>query len=142
MAKWVERLFGPNGTNVKGTKKMVQYLQQGDVLLHEEKIPTGRFEVGLNPILQHGEHTGHKHELRFMHEASRVLSAGAVPVESVPKFRILTDKATGTRYLKIDEVAYLVHEEHKTISVQPGEYRIGIVREYDHFKEEAREVVD
>jgi hypothetical protein len=108
------------------------YLQQGDVILESIKIPSEQLEVSFNHILQHGEHTGHKHALRFMHDAKR----------SSPQFEVLTNKETGSRYLKIGEPADLVHEEHKTIAVPPGEYEIRIVREYDHFKEEAREVVD
>jgi hypothetical protein len=36
----------------------------------------------------------------------------------------------------------VVHEEHRAFSVPPGTYRIGAVREYDHFAEEARSVLD
>ena len=110
----------------------MKYFQQGDCLFFETMIPKVTLERSDNPILQHGEHTGHKHALRFMHEGKR----------TTPLFEVLTNKETGSRYLKIGEPADLVHEEHKTIAVPPGEYEIRIVREYDHFKEEAREVVD
>jgi hypothetical protein len=36
----------------------------------------------------------------------------------------------------------LVHEEHHTINIPKGKYKITFVREYDHFLEEARQVID
>lgn len=127
-------------------KMKMEYFQQGDVLLFKEKLPLKRMEESVDPILQHGEHTGHKHALRFMHDSGhgfgRVVKESDLPVVSIPQFRVFINKETSIRYLKIDAPADLVHEEHKTIAIPPGEYRIGIVREYDHFKEEAREVID
>ena len=38
---------------------------------------------------------------------------------------------------------YTAHnDEHKPIEIERGNYIIGIVKEYDHFSEEAREVMD
>lgn len=34
------------------------------------------------------------------------------------------------------------HEEHGPITLVPGDYETGIVREMDHFAEEARNVID
>lgn len=36
----------------------------------------------------------------------------------------------------------VTHQEHHVVMVPPGTYDRQIVREYDHFTEEAREVVD
>jgi len=36
----------------------------------------------------------------------------------------------------------VTHQEHNTVLVPPGNYDRTIVREYDHFAEEARDVVD
>lgn len=36
----------------------------------------------------------------------------------------------------------VTHQEHHTVLVPPGDYDRMIVQEYDHFSEEAREVVD
>jgi hypothetical protein len=36
----------------------------------------------------------------------------------------------------------VTHQEHNTVLVPPGLYDRSIVQEYDHFSEEAREVVD
>lgn len=38
--------------------------------------------------------------------------------------------------------ADVTHQEHKTITLPPGEYDRIIVREYDHAEEEARKVED
>lgn len=136
MAKWLNRIRKATGLNMKEKTMNGGYYQQGDVLLHRESIPKRKkLEATADPILQYGEHTGHKHKLMFMHDTRHGSSIA-------PSFKILTEKATGTRYLKVEEPADLVHEEHRTITIPPGEYRIGIVREYDHFKEEARQVID
>ena len=34
------------------------------------------------------------------------------------------------------------HEEHNEVTLPAGKYRIGIVREYDHFAEMERRVAD
>lgn len=36
----------------------------------------------------------------------------------------------------------VTHQEHNTVLVPPGNYDRSIVQEFDHFTEEAREVVD
>ena len=102
------------------------YHQQGDTLYFKESIPTDAIE-DMNEqhskgIVQHGEHTGHKHQLHG------------------DGFRFY--KKQDKRYLRLLKPTPLKHEEHKEIMLQPGDYRIGIVREYDHFSEEAREVQD
>ncbi len=127
MAKRTKNLFGTESINMSHT-------QQGDVLLHPiANLPKG-LEISHNPILQHGEHTGHKHMLTFRHDGKRAGSG--------IQFEVLTNKKTGERFLNLKEVSDLVHEEHKTITIEPGLYRIGIVQEYDHFAEEARQVQD
>lgn len=112
--------------------------QQGDVILQEVIIPKGNFERIADPVLQWGEVTNHAHRLQmFTHEGNKA-SAGV----SNPKWELLLDKETKTKYLNVFEPTALSHEEHHTITIPPGEYRIGIVQEYDHFAEEARQVLD
>lgn len=114
--------------------------QQGDVILKKIKsIPSGNYEKSLDPIMQHGEH-GHFHTLvrkplAFLHEAT------AIGEVSCLQWEIFKEK-NGMRYLKINEPTDLSHEEHKTIHIPPGEYEINIVKEYDHWAEEARNVID
>jgi hypothetical protein len=97
--------------------------EQGDVLFHLDPIPKNAARKKFNGVVQHGEHTGHSH---------RLVDPGFEYFETPEK----------TRHLRIVTPTRLLHEEHKEILINPGEYRIGIVREYDHFEEEAREVVD
>jgi len=109
------------------------YLQQGDVIFHRADIPKSATEKIKSLVVQEGEHTGHAHRLMFRHGEG---TAGA-------RCEILRDPKTGERYLSIEkEPVNLSHEEHKTFAIPPGEYRIGIVQEYDHFAEEARQVQD
>lgn len=98
------------------------WYQQGDVLITPaEEIPDGAERVGTR-VLREGEATGHAHVATaddvqlFLHEGALYMRA-----------------PTGTE---------VVHEEHKAFRVPPGTYRIGAVREYDHFAEEARSVAD
>ena len=111
-------------------------IQQGDVLFKSTTIPNADYEVIKDPIVQHGEATGHKHMLMFRHDDMRTAAAPDVSWE------ILKNKVTGVRFLKVTEPTDLTHEEHNKITIPPGEYEIAIVREYDHFAEEARQVVD
>lgn len=73
-------------------------------------------------ILAHGELTGHAHAIKD--RGARLLETAA--------------KAT---YLEItDEVAHLVHEEHKTVELPKGVYRV--VRQTEYSPEELRNVAD
>lgn len=103
--------------------KPVTYYQQGDVLIKTiNSLPEG---LVVNPeglIVQHGEHTNHSHRL----------DSGTVYINPQTKIK----------YLTLVQDTTISHEEHKPIRLPRGTYEIGIVREYDHFSEEARAVVD
>lgn len=98
------------------------YYQQGDVLVVSiDEIPKATKLDHL--ILQTGEVTGHAH--RISNGLAELFETGS------------------TKYLKVlSDEAVLTHEEHKPITLPKGLYKIGIVREYDHFIEEARNVQD
>lgn len=95
--------------------------QQGDVLIKKVCAAKGK---KLNHLtLARGEATGHHHTITegdaelYEHE--------------------------GTFFLKVkSDNATLTHQEHGAVVLPQGEYEIGIVREYDHFTEEARRVQD
>lgn len=70
-----------------------------------------------------GEVTGHAH---------RAVGDGVALYETAPD----------TLWLSAPSGADVVHEEHRTITLPAGEYDRLIVREYDHFAEESRAVVD
>lgn len=100
--------------------------QQGDVLLEVVKIPLGaKRKSGL--VLAEGEITGHAHRL------------------NVPKgvTAELFQEEKGDLYLRVSGgKVELVHEEHAPQVIEPGEYRVGRVLEYDYDTEEARQVRD
>ena len=113
-----------------------EWYEQGDVLIIPAKIPAGvRTERGR--ILAYGEVTGHCHRLTDASDG-------------------LLIEVDGVLYLKVGPGGVdLAHEEHTTFEAQAGrridyapdhptdnEYRVGRVREYDHFAEEARQVQD
>lgn len=49
---------------------------------------------------------------------------------------------TGTMVLDAPHGATVTHQEHATVTVPSGKYDRRIVREYEHFAEEVREVRD
>lgn len=102
-----------------------EYYQQGDVIVERvEVFPQGEAvpaEGGML-ILARGELTGHTHA-----------------IDEVDGVRLI--KGTdGNLYLSLPLERNLVHQEHQTIAIPPGLYRVRQVREYDHFAEEARPV--
>lgn len=98
--------------------------QQGDVILQQVSpgsVPKGEKKPA-SPVLAEGEVTGHAHRL-----------AG--------EFRSF--EVGGGRYVMVQPGgATLTHEEHGPVTLPAGTYRVGIVREFDHFLEESREVRD
>jgi hypothetical protein len=98
----------------------VQYVQ-GDVYLVAGAIP-GHAAATRSKTLAEGEATDHAH-----------VAEGDVEIFELD----------GTLYLRVGESgAEIMHQEHKTLKVPEGEYEVGIVQEYDYFKEEARRVKD
>lgn len=94
-------------------------LQQGDILL--ERCDEIKGEKQAHLILSESKVTGHKHEI----------------VGNAELFLDGTDM-----YLKVIDTVKLVHEEHKSIEVERGNYKVRKAREYDHFEEQAKEVED
>lgn len=102
----------------------MNYYQQGDVLLFIEKIPKSAKEDLKTHIIEHGEHTGHAHRLTsqdFVH---------------------LQNPKTKERFLRIVKETTIAHEEHNPITLPPGDYRIGRVREKGMFDDLIAPVVD
>ena len=97
---------------------MKRIYRQGDVLLVEcEDVPADAKRmkrVGGKLILAEGEVTGHHHAV-LEREAELVESASA---------RAVFLKIMGSR------TAALTHQEHATIEVPPGTYRVVRQREY------------
>jgi hypothetical protein len=93
--------------------------QQGDVLLKTCAIDSENGKLFDGDLLHKGEQ--HHHRLRG-------------------KFEMYDDG--GVRHVRVIEPTELFHEEHKTIELPPGEYKLDLVREYDHWDEESRAVID
>lgn len=105
---------------------MTKIYRQGDVLVIETKcIPSNakpQAREGARIILAHGELTGHAHAIHD--KGARLLQCAA--------------KAT---FLEItDETASLVHEEHSTVSIPKGVYRV--LKQTEYSPEELRNVAD
>ena len=99
--------------------------QQGDVLLESvDALPQGASPVPRHNerfALARGEATGHAHTVANDVE---VLALGsALFCRAAAPFTVL-------------------HDEHKPITVPAGIYQVRRVREYDHFSDEALEVMD
>ncbi len=104
---------------------MERLVQQGDVLFFEVgELPEGSVKKS-GVIIAEGESTGHAHTL----------------VLDRPLIAELYEK-DGLLYVKAVEKVSVKHQEHKTITLNPGIWKVGRVREYDHFTEEARRVQD
>lgn len=106
----------------------IRLVQQGDVLFNEvDGLPDGLRKAKLpRPGLvtfAEGEVTGHHH------------SCVANGVE-------LYEDDKGTLWCSVEKTATVTHQEHNPVTLDPGVYRIGIVREVDPFEDEIRNVAD
>lgn len=100
------------GMIMKNKKLM---LRQGDVLIVRiDEMPSGTAELprtkrGL--VLAEGEVTGHAHR---------------IPSRSATLYRTEMDQ----RYMRVTAPVQLKHEEHKTVTIPPGDYHVSIHAEY------------
>lgn len=107
----------------------MELYRQGDVLIarissmpEQDLAPVEREKGRL--VLAHGEVTGHAHVV--VGEAELFTPADVSELEE--------------RFLRVEREATVVHEEHGTITLPPGDYRVGRQREYA--PEEIRTVAD
>jgi hypothetical protein len=108
--------------------KLIQY-RQGDVLVERY---AGQLPLGLEPIkresgrviLAHGEVTGHAHAIKRPNAA----------LFRDPKLAAIFLQVTG------DGPALLEHEEHTTITLEPGDYQV--IRQREYHPESIRQVED
>jgi hypothetical protein len=98
------------------------WYQQGDVTIKPvDAIPAGA-TASESRVLAEGEATGHKH-LAEAEDVKLYIHEGAL-------------------YMHAPNGTTVVHEEHHAVAIPPGDYLIGIVREFDHFAEESHRVID
>lgn len=100
-----------------------EVFQQGDVQLFPQAIPNGLEQIKGN-VVQEGEHTGHAHRLFD------------------GKFQLFEEPKTKERWLRVVTPVNFKHEEHHTRTIPPGDYRIGIIQQWDYETEESKRVVD
>jgi hypothetical protein len=89
--------------------------------MRNTRIPKGAKRKSNNHLAE-GEATGHFH-------------AATAPDVALYEYE-------GGLMLAAPSGTEVTHQEHHTVLVPPGNYDRTIVQEYDHFTEEAREVVD
>lgn len=108
-------------------KNKYVFYQQGDVICESvECIPADAKKVEAKPrgyVLAEGEVTGHAHVIDKVAD-----------IEFVEK--------DGMFYIKNKKPCVVRHEEHKPITIPAGLWRVRGVKEYDHFENEARRVLD
>jgi hypothetical protein len=105
-----------------------QLLRQGDVLLERvDHVPAGLKTVPLENgrrVLAHGEVTGHAHVLEG--EAELFAPVDVAELEEM--------------FLRVEAESALVHDEHDTITVPPGDWRVA--RQVEYSPEAVRQVAD
>ena len=114
---------------MKGKKTMqAQIFRQGDVLIVRDDAAKGTEEIARDErgrvVLAAGEVTGHHHAIRNPNVCH-------LRAEGVSAYTVLRVN---------DEGALLEHEEHATIALPPGNYRVSIQREW--LGEESARVAD
>jgi hypothetical protein len=105
---------------------MERLVQQGDVLFFEiDELPLELKKCKNNNrvIFAEGEVTGHHH---------------ATTLGDIETY----NDADGNMFADVKREKRVIHEEHGPVTLTPGKYQIGIVREIDPFSEEVREVAD
>ena len=106
---------------------MKNFKHQGDVVfIPVAKMPVGK-EIKHNgsDVLALGETTGHKH----------------VIMVALPDQMFIT-VLDGNKFITLLAPGTVTHEEHKTITLDPGIYRIGQEREKDWFALTVHKVID
>ncbi len=106
---------------------MITHYRQGDVLIQRiAKLPAGLKPVAREHgriVLAHGEVTGHAHAI------------------AEPEADLYAGDAAGVTYLEVRAaMAALQHEEHSTINLGPGAYRV--IRQREYSPEAIRNVAD
>lgn len=112
--------------------------RQGDVFVEQvrKREPKGQpvSDHG-RVILAYGEVTGHAHEVVVAPTLESATAAEAL----LPPAQLF-EEPDGTRYLFVDRPCLLTHQEHGTIALSPGCYKVTRQREYS--PEEIRNVAD
>lgn len=98
---------------------MTQF-RHGDLLLEKVNEIPAEAKLLKTKVLARGEATGHSHRVK----GGKVYQLGKV------------------MFLETEVEVPLVHEEHKTIKIPAGDYKITRQREYDPYEKTIRQVQD
>jgi hypothetical protein len=104
----------------------MNYLEHGDVILKRiDSIPKDAKKIVCEKeiVLAEGEVTFHAHRILDL-SGAELRQSGSV------------------MYLHLDQPKDLVHEEHGKLRVEPGDYEIDRVKEFNPFEREIRRVQD
>lgn len=103
--------------------------RHGDLLFYPvDKFPQGKSQKVKSYVVAEGETTGHKHVLASDQDIKVLV-------------KDISDNLAET-YLEVKAPAKLTHEEHKTLTLDPGKYKVVREREHDYLQKEERQVVD
>ena len=108
----------------------MKWYRHGDVIINQISKEEYDELSGLpksNLTIAYGEVTGHHHTLKARSGTAQVLVS--------PE----TQEATAFR---VDQKTELTHQEHKTISIPKGYYRVEFEREHEPLSNVARRVYD
>jgi len=110
---------------MKNKLKIAKYTaQQGDLILRKlDSLPSldGAKITRKRLVLAHGE-SGHSHVIED--DESELIEVGE---------RML---------LKLTKSATIKHEEHGPVTLSPGVWEVGRVKEFDYFQQMSRQVMD
>lgn len=120
----------------------MNYKQQGDITLFKTDELPKDVTPKKGATLALGEVSGHHHTLYDSLEGAAAKSFNPSEEGYGSNAVQLFEDKNKVVYAKVDNVVYLRHQEHKPITVTPGVYRIGIIREVDPFSDEIRAVQD
>jgi hypothetical protein len=98
----------------------MKWIRHGDVILEKVDSIKGTQKKVNESILAEGEVTGHFHRL---------------------KGNLLVSEFEGSTYIQLDQPAILSHEEHDTLEIPEGMYRVVMQREVDLLGQ-VRKVID
>lgn len=105
----------------------MKHLRHGDVPLHQtDKIEGQKKTHKGSVILAWGEATGHNHTLT---------------VEN-PKDMLVYQISENEWTIVLTAPGTLTHPEHKTLTVEPGTWRVGREREFDWFSMATKKIID
>lgn len=122
------KLFNEHGNTIAKFDNMGDEGLHGDVILTRSEFGADFESMPKIPdaCLAYGEATGHAHKIFG--------NPGDFDLRECPKTKV--------RHLRVVAPVSLKHQEHDKVVITPGDYRIGIQKEYDPFEKLTRQVAD